>query len=243
MKKTEGQLNEFDSKYQEKRIQIISDVKQLNDKLQHARELKKRYEQKGIDEIERRVNARESIAREKAGQEEQLRTLTDRFTHIRQKYALLEEQEKTRFDAFKNAKETEIVGLHQQLYAKKEELRLRREQLISEIRTQEEEKVDSARNKIDQKKEELSRLAIRKVEIGHRPFYEEEMKGCKEEQAALQKEIGNNNLQKETCNRRIKGISREWELEGQAVEREILSLQKDVSCRIADTPDPRRGRT
>lgn len=235
LKKTEGQLNEFDSKYQEKRIQIISDVKQLNDKLQHARELKKRYEQKGIDEIERRVNARESIAREKAGQEEQLRTLTDRFTHIRQKYALLEEQEKTRFAAFKNAKETEIVGLHQQLYVKQEELRLRREQLISEIRAQEEEKVDSARNKIDQKKEELSRLAIRKVEIGHRPFYEEEMKGCKEEQAALQKEIGNNNLQKETCNRRIKGISREWELEGQAVEREILSLQKDLSRRIADT--------
>lgn len=124
LKKTEGQLNELDSKYQEKRIQIISDVKQLNDKLQQARELKKRYEQQGIDEIERRVNARESIAREKAGQEEQLRTLTDRFTHIRQKYALLEEQEKTRFAAFKNAKETEIIGLQQQLYAKKEELRL-----------------------------------------------------------------------------------------------------------------------
>lgn len=235
LKKTEGQLRELDNKYQEKRVQVTSDIKLLNEKLQQGRELKKRYEQQGIDEIERRVNARESVAREKAGQEEQLRILTDRFTHIRRKYALLEEQEKVQFTALMNAKETEIVSLQQQLYKKKEELRLRQEQLIREIRAQEEEKVNGARSKIDQKKDELSRLAIRKVEIKHQLLYEAEMKGCKEEQGTLQKEIGNNNLQKETCNRRIKGTSREWELEWQAVEREITSLQQELSRRIEET--------
>lgn len=233
LKKTEIQLAELDNKYQDKRIQITSDIKLLNDKLQQARELKKRYEQKGIAGIERRVDARETVAREKAGQEQQLRILTDRFTHIRQKYALLEEQEKTQFTTFKNAKDTEIVSLQQQLYGKKEELRLRQEQLIREIRAQEEEKVDNARGKIDRKKEELSHLAIRKVEINHQQFYEKEMKGCREEQASLQEKIANSNLQKETCNRRIKSNSREWELEWQAVEREIASLQKDLSHRIA----------
>ena len=93
LRKTEMQLSELANKYQEKKIQIVSDIKQLNEKLQQAREQKKRYEQLNITEIEQRVNARESVAGKKAGLEEQLRVLTDRFTHIRQKFALLEEQE------------------------------------------------------------------------------------------------------------------------------------------------------
>lgn len=100
--------------------------------------------------------------------EEQLRVLTDRFTHIRQKFALLEEQEKAQFTTFKNTKETEVIGLQQRLFEKKEQLLKQQEQLIREIKEQEEEKVNSARGKIDRKKEELSALAIRKVEIGHR---------------------------------------------------------------------------
>ena len=113
------QLNELANKYQEKKIQIVSDIKQLNEKLQQAREQKKRYEQLNITEIEQRVNARESVAGKKAGLEEQLRVLTDRFTHIRQKFALLEEQEKAQFTTFKNTKETEVIGLQQRLFEKK----------------------------------------------------------------------------------------------------------------------------
>ena len=164
LRKTEMQLSELANKYQEKKIQIVSDIKQLNEKLQQAREQKKRYEQLNITEIEQRVNARESVAGKKAGLEEQLRVLTDRFTHIRQKFALLEEQEKAQFTTFKNTKETEVIGLQQRLFEKKEQLLKQQEQLIREIKEQEEEKVNSARGKIDRKKEELSalaRLAIR----------------------------------------------------------------------------------
>ena len=59
------QLSELANKYQEKKIQIVSDIKQLNEKLQQAREQKKRYEQLNITEIEQRVNARESVAGKK----------------------------------------------------------------------------------------------------------------------------------------------------------------------------------
>lgn len=234
LKKLESQRADLDNKYQDKKIQITSDIKLLNEKLQQARERKKRYEQLGIGEIERRVNARETVAREKEGLEEQLRVLTDRFTHIRQKYALLEDQEKARFASFKNRKETEAVGLQQQLFEKKEQLRLQLDQLLREIRAQEEEKLNAAREKTDRKKEELSRLAIRKVEIGHQLFYEKEIQGCKEEQSALREEVRNDHLQKETCSRNIKSINREWELEWQAVEREVESLQKELSRRIED---------
>ena len=82
---------------------------------------------------------------------------------------------------------------------RKEQLLKQQEQLIREIKEQEEEKVNSARGKIDRKKEELSALAIRKVEIGHQVFYEKEIRSCKEEQAALQGEIKEDMLKKETC--------------------------------------------
>lgn len=234
LRKTEMQLSELANKYQEKKIQIVSDIKQLNEKLRQAREQKKRYEQLNITEIEQRVNARESVAGKKAGLEEQLRVLTDRFTHIRQKFALLEEQEKAQFTTFKNTKETEVIGLRQRLFEKKEQLLKQQEQLIREIKEQEEEKVNSARGKIDRKKEELSALAIRKVEIGHQVFYEKEIRSSKEEQAALQGEIKEDMLKKETCNRRIKSTTREWELEGQALERETASAQKELSRRIEE---------
>ena len=235
LKKVELQLKDLDSKYQDKRIQISSEIKVLNDRLIQARELKKRYEQRGIADIVRRVEGREALEKEKAGLEEQLRLLTDCFTNIRQKYALLEEQENTRFASFKNAKEAELVTLQQQLYERKEEMRKQQEQLLREIRLQETEKADGVRRKIDGKKEELSRLAIRKVEINHRQLYEKEIGGCREEQSVLQEKIRKSSLQKETCNRRIKSNNREWELEWQAVEREITSLQRELSHQIEET--------
>ena len=65
---------------------------------------------------------------------------------------MLEEQEKAQFTTFKNTKETEVIGLQQRLFEKKEQLLKQQEQLIREIKEQEEEKVNSAHGKIDRKK-------------------------------------------------------------------------------------------
>jgi len=206
-------------------------------KLKEAKKKEEEYQRQQIEEVLSRIDKKSDLQLERKGLTDQKVLLESNFYDIKQKYEIQIDQLNNQFESFRNGQQEKIQGLKGVFFQFKEELSNYYEQTITAINKQYEEKRLETRGRVDNKKEELSRLRNRRFEIKHTRYHEKEIARCKEQ---IESDIDKNRqtlLEIDRIDNESTTLKRQWELERLRLEEVVYNEKNDLRKSIQQLTD------
>lgn len=211
-------VQNIEKKFQVKKEKITAEINVYENKLKEAKSKADEYSEMNIESIIKRVNKKFDLEIEKEDLAKQKELLESRFIDINQKYEAQITQLANQLSAFDNLKQTEIVIFKKDLFQFKESVTKEYEKLFEEIRKQNQEKLQLARNLIDEKKTTLGGLQIQRVKTEHKRFYEIEIENGEKDIIIFTEKIRIAKSEIKQSNDETETIKKQWELEKEKIE-------------------------
>ena len=226
-------IKDIETKFQNKKDKITSEINIYNGKLKDAKIKADEYEQLNIEGIIRRVTKKTEWEGEKENLTQQKELLESDFTDIKQKFEAQITLLCNQLAAFENSKQTEINTANQQLFLTKEALTKEYDKLFEDIRKQQQAKLELTKNLVEEKKAAISNLKIQKVKTESTRFYETEIHQLQTEKQDFAERIRLLKSETKQLNDEIETIKKQWELEKEKTETSINNQKEKISEQIA----------
>jgi len=227
--KTQLQLKIADTekRFQTKKEKITAEINVYVHKLKDAKSKMDEYTNIDIQGIIQRVAKKADWETEKENLSNQKVILEANFTDIKHKYELQINQLTNQLTSYQNLKQTEENNLHKGLFQYKEQLAREYDKLFDEIKKLNIERLELAKNLVEEKKAVISQLQIKKAGTKHKRFFESEIEKGKADINGLNEKIRLENVEIKLKTDEAEAIKRQWELEKDRTE-EICVNKKEV---------------
>ncbi|HSV09479.1 MAG TPA: ATP-binding protein, partial [Hanamia sp.] len=216
------QLNEkvsdIEKRFQTKKDKINGEINVLANKLKDAKTKSDEYERMNIQSIIARVHKKKDLENEQANNVKQKEILEGKFADIKQKYEAQINQFENQFVAFENAKRSEENNANQSLFLFKEALNKEYEALLDDIKKQHADRLELAKNEVEEKKYLIQKFLIKKAEIKHQRFYEKEIEKSKNDLFNFNEKIRIAQSENKNYTDEIETIKKQWEIERERIE-------------------------
>ena len=223
----------------EKRFQTKTEIYQkrlgeLDYKLNTARQKAKEYEEMNILEIAQRVSKKANLEDERQSLNKEKEFLSAQYKDVIQKYESLLVILNESLNAFEITKEREKLKLKEESFQFREQTKGALEALIKEIRQRNKQLVESAKEKVEHKKEATQKLKVKYESIRHKRFFEEEIKKAEHDynQAGLSIQQARNQLFHLKSS--IETIQKHWELDEISIHQKAETGQADYARQIEE---------
>lgn len=220
---------------QRRQDKITSDISVLDDKLKTAKKKEEEYSSQNIQELLKRVNARNSQEQSKNNLLAEKNLLAGQFQEITQKYEALLGELKNQEQRFANLKANEKLAVKEIFFVQRDEINLQYSQLLEEIRQQHKAEADGARQEYEEQTRLIYQLKNKITACKHRHLYETEINRNREELKALESALQQAKNQKETNGSRLETLKREQELEekslNDAQQQKVEKIQQRLQNR------------
>lgn len=230
--KLNEKVSEIEKNFDKKKEKIQSQISLFKSKIDEANAKAKEYEQINIKSIIQRVAKKSDLESERQNLLEERELLSVKFAEINQRYEAQLRQIENQLQQFENSKQTEKLMARENLQLFKENLTKQYEKLFEEIKKQHYEKLQLAKNLLEEKKTAISNLHIKKAEIRHKRFYEIEIEKIKSEISNLNEVIRKSDNDVKQFREQVKNIQKQRELEEARIENEFENKKEKYSEQI-----------
>ncbi|HUZ61660.1 MAG TPA: ATP-binding protein [Hanamia sp.] len=227
-------VSDIEKKFQTKKDKINGEINVLGNKLKDAKSKSDEYAKMNIESIIQRVFKKKDWENEKEDFIKQKEILEGKFADIKQKYEAQINQFNNQLATFENAKRSEENNANQNLFHFKETLNKEYDILLEEIRKQHSDKLILAQNAVEEKKNLIQNLFIKKAEIKHHRFYETEIEKYKNDTFSFKEKIRIAESENKNYKDEIETIKKQWEIERERIE-EIAGQKKSNFSLEIDT--------
>jgi len=228
-----GKLEHADSKFQDKKDKINKEIIQLEFKLNEARKKSQAYEQMDIQGIIGRVALKASWESKKTALQAELGLLKSRYQEISTKYETLILQQKNQLNQFVNARNTEVNDLKGAFLVTKEGLTKQSETIIDGIEAENVQLIGHAEGLIDEKKERIHQLELKRSEAGSRRWFETEISAAEKIIAGSDKILSDIQAENLANLVRIESLQKHWDLDTARIQLDQENKQSGMSDQIA----------
>lgn len=222
-----------DRKFQDKKDKINKEIIQLDFKLNEARRKSQAYDLINVHEIISRVSKKASWETKKAGLQSELDLLKSRYQKISTKYEALILQLRNQLDQFVNARGNEVNALRAGFFATKEGLIKQYEKIIDGIDAESVQLISHAQALVDEKKEQIHQLELRRSEAGSRRWFETEISATEKAIAETGKILSDVKAEKLSNQVQIESLQKHWDLDTARIQVDQDKEQSRIKDQIA----------
>ncbi|HEX5552573.1 MAG TPA: ATP-binding protein [Chitinophagaceae bacterium] len=227
--KVQLKADDLESKFDKKKEKIQEEIGKYKSKADEIKTKLAEYTILKIDYIIARVATKQSLELERKTLRGERELLTSKFIAVDQRYEALLARLDNQFAEFLNSKQKEKNEIEKEFLESKGALNKQYESIYEEIRKQHEEELSVAKMLVEEKKEGLNILKVRRSELRHRRFYEKEIATCEAEIQNLQSTIGISQNKIASSAESIKNLQKGWSLEESAIRE---THKRDVEKQI-----------
>ncbi len=205
--------DDLKGKFQAKRDEVQKQINILDFKLKDAKVKADHYESIDISSIIQRVDKKEGIEAERERLLAEKVLLNAKFTEINSRYQAMVQQQENAFAGFENAHQARKNKLREEFLQFKSETNEQYQNAYGEIRRQQQDALEVARNAIAQKKDNIHDLKLKKQKGQLQRYYEQDIEVVKAEISTLQQKIRNTELEIADHKKQVETLQKQWELE------------------------------
>ncbi|MES2703741.1 MAG: ATP-binding protein [Bacteroidota bacterium] len=224
-------------KFEARREDVLRLISILDSDLKRAKSRAEYYESIDINAIIQRVNKKDFIESERQRLAEERTLLNAKFTEINSRYEALILQQRNAFSVFENAQMQRRNKLNEELLIFKGDVSEQYNQVFADIRKQQQDALEVARNVIAQKKDTIHDLKLKKQRAQLQRYFEQETETVKHAITELQQAIKNAGFDITDHKKQTETLQKQWELD-QSIseaeyERKIEKLREETKLHTA----------
>jgi chromosome segregation ATPase len=208
-----AKLTELDSKFQSKKENIQNDISVFDNKIKEAETKAQEYKKINIEAIIEAVSKKDTILVEQGNLNKEKGILTSKYAEITQKYSMLLTELQNQLKSIETDCEKQKLTLQSNFLSFKENTTNQYVDIIKEIRNNSLLALDTAKNAVNEKKDQSQEILIKKAEINHKRFYENEIEQLKTTLQKFKNDKINAESQVKFNNEQIKTFQTQWETE------------------------------
>lgn len=209
---------ELAGKFQTKKDDIQKIINTLESDLKRAKQKAYEYEVINITGIIQRVTKKQDTEQDQKRLLEEKELLSSKFKEIKSRYEALIIQQQNAFDGFDNETQNRKNGIRSSLLQFKNDVNEQYKELFDEIRKQNKIALDAAGNTVDQKKEVIQDLKLKKQKAQFERYFEKETEALKAEISALKEKIKTAGVDIADFKKQVKTLEMQWELDTKTYE-------------------------
>lgn len=238
-------------KHDEERDVLVGRTATLSAKLKEVAGKRRDYEQKGIEEVKRRVAQEEALGQELESQKKTLAELTDTHKDVMLKYSRLTETLERDFKDFESARREEMLEKREQFGARKDRLYARMRDQEVMVNQWYEEKREELNGQVLQAEKMISELKLRRTRVSLTQHYADKIQECsaelerlKQEETAAAMEIDRLKLEGDRLRQKASAEVSKKEWEAKAAMEELRQQRECLKREIAELQelfDSRKG--
>ena len=214
--------------YDDRKTKIAGEKGVFVNKIKEAKLKSEEYQHRNIEEVLLRISKKSDLTQDQQNLSAQKTLLESNFNDIRQKYEIQIEQLNNQYESYKNSQQEKSQKLDAEFFRFKEKLFTEHEEAVFSIRKQFDEKYLQAKSKIDDKKDELSKLRNKLFEAKHTKYHEAEIESCTKQIRSDNEKTQQANLEISRIENENATLKRQWELEKQRLE-EVSENEKNAN--------------
>ena len=231
----------LEKKFQLNKDKISGQINIVGEKLKEIKEKTDQYTKLNIVYILEKVSGKKDLEMEKDNLLQRKSLLEANFVDIKHKFEAQIEQLKNQMSAFENLRQGEINAAREKFFRFREELSKDYEKLYEEISAQHQEELQLAKNLLEEKKSQAGKLQIRKAEVKHRRFYENELISYSDAVRNFQEKIRIAQSEKKQQMDEIEVLKKQWELDKNRMEELFQNESAKINNQILDLNEKIRG--
>lgn len=208
----------LDSTYSINKEKSDRELGAITAKLETLYRKKKNYDKKNIDLIIKKIASKDSLNLAKQHLEEENVLLNSQFADIQQKHAASINQCKNQLDTYINKQNTIKHDLKENFYSFREDKVLKYKAIADDIINQDKVNLDEAILTLKNLNIAIQNLELKKSEIKHKRFYEDDINNCKEEGIRLKEAKNKYENDINQSKKKIINIEKEWDLDNKKIE-------------------------
>ena len=205
--------DDLKGKFQAKRDEVQKLINILDNDLKRAKSKAEYYEGININAIIQRVDKKEANETAREWLQEELLLLNTKFAEINSRYDALVQQQQNALAGFENGHMARKNKVREDFLQFKSEITDQYNHAFAEIRKQNLEALDVARNTIAQKKDNIHDLKLKKQKAQLQRYFEHELEVVKSEISSLQQKIKTADLNIADLKKQAETLQKQWELE------------------------------
>lgn len=226
-------LEQADIKFQQKKEKINKEIIQLDFKLSEARRKLQVYDQINIQDIIRRILQKTSWESKKTDLQSELDLLKSRYQEIGTKYDALVLQLKNQLDQFVNVQGNEINARKEAFFVTKEGLVKQYEKIVAGIETENAQLINHAQNLIEERKEQIHQLELRRAEASARRWFETEISAREKTIAETSRILSDVKTENLAGQAQIEFLQKHWDLDIARIQVDQDTKQSRIKHQIA----------
>ncbi len=208
---------------------IISDINYLSKEIKKADKKQKEYDNLNISKIIEKVSQKDTLNNAKIALSDEKQLLTSSFLEISQKYKALVTQTQNQQQQFANQKTSEINIIDREFGDTKMSILTNYQEIIEQIHKDNEAEKEKAIGLLNKISEKENTVKIKKSELKHQTFFNDEIEKCKKEREKLKTRISGSKTIILDTNNQIKTARKELEIELVKIERFYnIEIDKEV---------------
>ena len=227
----EEKYDDLKGKFKAKREDLQKQINNLDYELKRAKTKSDDYDRINISAIIHRVNRKDDCEAEKEKLVRERELLGSKFTEINSRYQALIQQQQNGFSGFENAQTARQNKLREELLHFKDQLAGQYNHAYAEIRKQNQEALEVARNIIGQKKESIYDLKLKKQRAQLQGYYVQDVDAIRAEILNLNQKIKNLNVEIADFKKQVETLQKQWELDQEmstaTYEKKIDKIRED----------------
>jgi hypothetical protein len=205
--------DDLKGKFQLKREDVQKQINILDNDLKRAKTKTEYYEGMNITSIIQRVDKKDAIEAERERLHAEKLLLNTKFTEINSRYLALIQQQQNAFAGFENAHHARKNKLREDVLLFISDIREQYNHAFADIRKQNYDALDVARNTISQKKENIHDLKLKKQKGNLQRYYEHDIEIVKAEISTLNQKIKSTEIDIADHKKQVDTLQKQWELE------------------------------
>lgn len=219
-----AKLAELNNKFESKKENIQNDISVFDNKIKEAETKAQEYKKINIEAIIEAVSKKDTLLVEQGNLYKEKEILTSKYAEITQKYSMLLTELQNQLKSIETDCEKQKLTLQSNFLSFKENTTNQYVDIIKEIRNNSLLALDTAKNHVNEKKDQSQELQIKKAEINHKRFYENEIEQLKTTLQKFKNDKINAESQVKFNNEQIKTFQTQWETEENG-KKESLNLK------------------
>jgi len=207
--------DDLKGKFQAKRDDVQKQINILDFKLKEAKTKTEHYESINIDAIISRINKKEGLEAERERLQTERTLLNAKFTEINSRYNALIQQQQNSLAGFENETLGRKNKLREEFLVFKGETNEQYYHAFAEIRKQNQDALEVARNTISQQKEHIHDLKLKKQKGNLQRYFEQEIETVKAEIVVLNQKIKSNEVDIADYKKQVDTLQKQFDLESE----------------------------
>jgi hypothetical protein len=221
-------VEEADQKFQEKKDKINKEIAQLDAKLGEAKRKAEEYERINILGIIERIGKKIDWESKKVNLQREKELLASRYLEITNKYDAITFQLENQLSDYVNSKNTITNDLKESFYGIRQDLERQYEKIIEEIEKQNAELKADAETVVQEKKDIIHTLNLKKRESELKRWYESEILAIKRIITDARQTILSSQVEISGSKARVESLQKQWELDIEKTDVEYTNKRNKI---------------